>query len=158
MFKLGNRKAKSAIKSIIAAYSDDGGWHGWQSSLREFLTDVRHLSDDMGLDFREAIDGSEAYYLEGREVLANLKPGGKVFWNDPDGEACSRGYVIKSVKVHPDFVKIEDVDGSVLECHPNELTTWTKSVPPQNAEGLRAWSPDVVHGMILLGPSKRRRR
>jgi hypothetical protein len=53
--------------------------------------------------------------------MKKLKKGDKVYWNDPDEGACSRFYLIKNITIRPDLVRIEDEDGSVLECPIEEL-------------------------------------
>jgi len=51
-----------------------------------------------------------------------LSPGDEVFWNDPDNGLCSRSYIIQSINITEDeIVQITDVDGSYLECFPEEL-------------------------------------
>jgi len=54
--------------------------------------------------------------------IKQLHPGDEVFWNDPDEGACSRVYKIRTIElVTPNMVRIEDVDGGVLECFAREL-------------------------------------
>jgi len=54
--------------------------------------------------------------------IKQLKRGDKVFWEDPDGGACSRIYNIKTIEVvNPEMVRIVDKSGDVLECLPKEL-------------------------------------
>lgn len=62
--------------------------------------------------------------------IEKLKPGDRVFWNDPDDGACSREYKIKRIKYRlepgerpcgDEIVSIEDEDGSCLECFASEL-------------------------------------
>jgi hypothetical protein len=62
--------------------------------------------------------------------IEKLKPGDRVFWNDPDEGACSREYKIKRIafQLEPgeevcgdEIVSIEDEDGSFLECLACEL-------------------------------------
>lgn len=60
--------------------------------------------------------------------IATLKPGDRVTWNDPDDGLCSRTVAIKSIEIQYDedtgdieHVAITDVDGSDLECLPDEL-------------------------------------
>jgi len=124
--RLGNKRTKATLKSVVEEYDDREGC-GRQSALRDLLTDLRHLADDLGLDIHAALDGSYEVYLEERETkeletaVKSVKKGDKVFWNDPDDGSCSREYVVKEIKVHPDLVRIEGVDGSVLECPPDEL-------------------------------------
>lgn len=56
--------------------------------------------------------------------LKKLKPGDRVYWNDPDSGVCSRSYNIKFIEVteESDIICIEDVDGSYLECYMRELS------------------------------------
>ena len=55
-----------------------------------------------------------------------LRPGDEVYWNDPDGDLCSRVYKIASIGTLDDEddppVIIRDVHGSVLECFAHELS------------------------------------
>lgn len=52
-----------------------------------------------------------------------LRPGDKVYWNDPDDGICSRMYFIMFVSVHEDgVVLITDINGSSLECFAEELS------------------------------------
>lgn len=65
-----------------------------------------------------------------RTQVLKLHPGDEVYWNDPDSGACSRYYRIQEIAVVPNMgacgrhtvVRIVDVDGSVLECFPEELS------------------------------------
>jgi hypothetical protein len=55
--------------------------------------------------------------------VKKLHPGDEVFWNDPDDGACSRIYKILTVEFFPpNLVRIEEPDGSVLECYARELS------------------------------------
>lgn len=56
--------------------------------------------------------------------LNKLKPGDRVYWNDPDQGVCSRFYLIKNIEVTDDSddVCIEEPDGSFLECYSHELS------------------------------------
>jgi hypothetical protein len=56
------------------------------------------------------------------DVAPLLKAGDRVFWNDPDGGSCSRELVVKHAEMKSDFVRIEDEDGSVVECPVEELS------------------------------------
>lgn len=54
--------------------------------------------------------------------LQKLKPGDKVFWNDPDNGACSRHIQITKIKILAGgVVHISDNYGEVLECFKWEL-------------------------------------
>jgi hypothetical protein len=54
--------------------------------------------------------------------VKKLHSGDEVFWNDPDEGTCSRMLKIHSIEfVPPNVVKIEEVDGSVVECYAREL-------------------------------------
>jgi hypothetical protein len=62
-------------------------------------------------------------YVEAEE----LHPGDKVYWTDPDNNACGRHYRIQRINVGENdgqftIVSIVDVDGSVLECFLRELS------------------------------------
>jgi len=59
---MGNNKAKSSLKALLRKYEYEDC--DKQSSLRDLLTDVRHLSDDLNLDFNKALRGSYEVYLE----------------------------------------------------------------------------------------------
>ena len=54
-----------------------------------------------------------------------LKPGIRVFWQDPDNGACSRYVVIKHVEFHGEIVRLQESDGAVIECFLNELSDAT---------------------------------
>ncbi len=56
----------------------------------------------------------------------SLRAGDKVYWKDPDGGLCSRFYTIKTLEDCGDFVRIEDVDGSGLECPVRELSSFCR--------------------------------
>jgi protocatechuate 3,4-dioxygenase beta subunit len=47
-----------------------------QSALRDLLTDLRHVADDLNLDFDFALEGSREVYIEEKER--------KPFLNVPD--------------------------------------------------------------------------
>ncbi len=54
--------------------------------------------------------------------IKKLKKGDKVFWQDPDNNAASRIYTIKTIKVvNPEMIWIVEPDDSFLECLPKEL-------------------------------------
>jgi hypothetical protein len=63
-----------------------------------------------------------------------LRPGDTVRWTDPDGGLCSRYVVIKAVeRIDADTVRLEDVDGSVLEACVAELSeAQPKAQSPEN--------------------------
>lgn len=44
--------------------------HNKQFALRDLMTDLRHVTDRLGLDFHKACDGSYAVYLEEKEEEA----------------------------------------------------------------------------------------
>jgi len=55
-----------------------------------------------------------------------LRPGDKVYWNDPDNGTCSRYLTIKSINVYQDngldtTVSIMEPDGDVVVCFLKEL-------------------------------------
>lgn len=56
------------------------------------------------------------------EEAKQLQVGDEVYWNDPDDSLCSRYYRILDLRWHGDILEIWDVDGSHLECVPEELT------------------------------------
>ena len=60
------------------------------------------------------------------EEAKQLRPGDKVYWNDPDNSACSRYLTIKTINVYPDegpvtVVSIMEPDGDVVVCFLKEL-------------------------------------
>lgn len=56
------------------------------------------------------------------DQVKKLHQGDEVFWNDPDEGLCSRTLKIHSIELRfPNVVKIEEVDGSVVECFAREL-------------------------------------
>ncbi len=63
--KPGNKSVTTGLKRILRKYEEDVGCEP-QSALRDLLIDLRHLSDELGLDFIAAVDGSYAGYLEER--------------------------------------------------------------------------------------------
>jgi len=52
-----------------------------------------------------------------------LLPGDKVYWNDPDGGACSRSLIISTIEIKKEdgSFKITDDDGGFLEGYLREL-------------------------------------
>ena len=66
-----------------------------------------------------------------RSEVLHLHPGDEVFWSDPDkGSECSRTYRIGNIEVLENetdpsgdvVVRIQDVDGDVLEAWASELS------------------------------------
>jgi hypothetical protein len=53
--------------------------------------------------------------------MRKLHPGDQVFWEDPDGGACSRVLRIQTIKVVGNVATIMELDGSILECYAKEL-------------------------------------
>jgi hypothetical protein len=56
------------------------------------------------------------------KVIKKLHSGDEVFWNDPDGGACSRSIVIAKIEIKGETVCITGKDGSYLECWAKELS------------------------------------
>lgn len=57
-----------------------------------------------------------------REEAESLRPGDRVWWDDPDNGACSREYVVESARVLPDDeVVLTSSDGSTLHAPLGEL-------------------------------------
>lgn len=56
-----------------------------------------------------------------KKQLEQLATGDEVFWDDPDGGACSKSITIRRIEIAEDIVKIEAQDGSYLECFAHEL-------------------------------------
>jgi hypothetical protein len=57
------------LKKMILEVARVEGTHN-QFALRDILTDLRHLCDNMGLDFDQAVEGSEEVYaLEASELV-----------------------------------------------------------------------------------------
>lgn len=54
---------KKSLNALLNAYSEDQGTTS-QASLRDMLTDLRHIADDLGLDFDDAGIASEELYNE----------------------------------------------------------------------------------------------
>lgn len=55
--------------------------------------------------------------------IKNLKPGDRVYWNDPDEGRCSGIITIKEITIKNDrHIVIEKNDGGVVECFPHELS------------------------------------
>ena len=73
--ELGNRSVKAVLRRTLRAYAKSEEC-GEQSALRDLLTDLRHLSDERGLDFHAAEDGSYEGYLEER-VTTGVLIGGR---------------------------------------------------------------------------------
>ncbi len=63
--KPGNKPTQAALKRILSRYAKEQDCEP-QSALRDLLTDLRHLADDLDLDLHAAIDGSYKAYLEER--------------------------------------------------------------------------------------------
>jgi hypothetical protein len=63
----GNRAIKAVLSRIIRAYAKEHDCDP-QAALRDVLTDMRHLSDCMELDWHEAMEGSYDVYLEERHA------------------------------------------------------------------------------------------
>ena len=61
--KPGNKAVKEGLGRLLETYAREQGCEP-QSALRDLLTDLRHLSDEMGMDFPKASDGSYDSYLE----------------------------------------------------------------------------------------------
>ena len=72
-------------------------------------------------NYRQSRDGVSMKLSEARQI----KPGDKVFWNDPS-KTCSRIYDVKYVEIENNIILIEEPDGSVLECYAKELQ-WEKT-------------------------------
>ena len=53
--------------------------------------------------------------------VKKLKPWDVIHWIDPDDGSCSRDLVVRYTEVIGSIVCVEDVDGSVLKCHVDEL-------------------------------------
>ena len=70
--KPGNKTVKAGLRGILRAYAKDHGC-GQQAALRDLLTDLRHLADELGLDFPGAADGAYEGYLEERAGRADEK-------------------------------------------------------------------------------------
>lgn len=79
------------------------------------------------------------------EELCNLIPGDIVHWTDPDGGSCSRNYTIDCIDVREDMVTIEDEDGDVLECPPEELSHGCHG-DGCNSRGYDEWELGPDHG------------
>ena len=56
-----------------------------------------------------------------QDAANRLRPGDEVFWDDPDGGACSRVLKIHAIKIVGDVASIMEVDGSVIEVYLREL-------------------------------------
>lgn len=55
--------------------------------------------------------------------VKNLKPGDRVYWNDPDDGIRSGVKEIKTIKVERDrWITIETSTGATFECIPSELS------------------------------------
>jgi hypothetical protein len=56
-------------------------------------------------------------------AVKKLRSGDQVYWKDPTPflPKCDRFYKIRSISIKGDVIKIEDVDGSSLECYAKEL-------------------------------------
>lgn len=52
----------------------------------------------------------------------NLKPGDKVYWNDPDDGLCSRELTIERIQFNCEVVVITDTYGDVHNVFANELS------------------------------------
>ena len=58
------------------------------------------------------------------EQATRIKPGDKIHWRDPDEsfEDCSRTLTVAHIEFHgDDAIIIEDDDGDILGCLPNEI-------------------------------------
>lgn len=75
------------------------------------------------------------------EQVKRLKPGDRVYWNDPDGGQCSRVLTIAEIADRFDMFTIVDQDESVLECYPAELST-----PPKVAYLVAVYDQGMVCG------------
>lgn len=87
--------------------------------------------------------------------ISNLKPGDRVFWNDPDDGACSREYKISSIESfrngHECVVRITEENGSCLECLADELEPPEprEDCPPAVGEGATIYHyTDVSAGTV----------
>ena len=54
--------------------------------------------------------------------VKRLHSGDEVTWNDPDNGECTRTFIISTIAVHGDVVRIVDRDGNYLECLAKELS------------------------------------
>ncbi len=55
--------------------------------------------------------------------LRKLKPGDRLWWNDPDGDTCSRWLTIKNITLREPFhVTIEDISGDIVEGYAGEFS------------------------------------
>jgi len=60
------------------------------------------------------------------QEASRLIPGREVFWNDPDGGACSRYLTIASIRLidEDDVAQITTVEGDVLECFVSDFAPY----------------------------------
>lgn len=63
--KIGSKAVKNTLKRMMDRYAKVEGCEP-QAALRDLLTDLRHLSDELNLDFHSAMNGSYEVYLEER--------------------------------------------------------------------------------------------
>lgn len=54
--------------------------------------------------------------------IKKLRPGHRVWWQDPDRGICSRYYTIRTIRYQGGIVQLESRDDSYLECLARELT------------------------------------
>lgn len=83
--------------------------------------------------------------------IKKLKRGDRVFWNDPDHGQCSRAYLIEMIRIdNPERIRIEEKDGSVLECPPAELVPAKKyraKVYWEMCSEVEVWARDKASGI-----------
>jgi hypothetical protein len=77
---------KKMIHDLIKQNAESEGT-GLQESLRDVLTELRHIAGEMGLDFEAAVEGSaEVYSVELAQLPAfELSDGGCIEPPDDDG-------------------------------------------------------------------------
>jgi hypothetical protein len=59
--------------------------------------------------------------MDGHNWKKDLGFGDQFYWNDPDNGACSKVVTIRTIEWMGEVARIEDVDGSVLECFDHEM-------------------------------------
>ncbi len=67
---------KTHLKQMIERWADNEGTT-YQGALRDLLTDMRHIAEEVGLDFDAAVDGSADVFDEEHKEREEARQGEK---------------------------------------------------------------------------------
>jgi hypothetical protein len=74
---------RDVLRALLAEHARTDGCNK-RAAIRDFLTDLRHIAAEQGVNINDAIEGSEAVYNEEVELaslnastIEHVNPGGK---------------------------------------------------------------------------------